>query len=998
MLGGAQGAPDSSSNRGAHEEEALSDGSNYEILSVLGEGGMARVLKARDRDLDRLVALKVLRADVPVSVGRLLNEARAQARVVHDHVCRVYEVGRFAEGPFIAMQLVDGKPLQAVARELDLRERLVVFCDIADAIEAAHASGLLHRDLKPANVLVERRGGGSHAYVTDFGLARDLLKPGSTVQGALIGSPLYMAPEQADPGARLDARTDVYALGATLYELLVGRPPFLGASSLQVLYRTLHEDPVPPRKLDSSLHVALERVVLQCLEKATARRYPSAATVADDVRRYLRGEAVRARRYGAIRRARRLVARHPSASLLSVAVLVLVATLVASGIVISRREQGAAAAARSFAERVQAAETAVRLGSLLPLHDLRRERAMAREHLAAIERQIASLRPELAALGHAALGRGYLSLEEYGRAREHLELAVRSGRASAPDRYALGLALGELYAHELGRAQTMGGSKARKARAKDLEDVLRAPALSYLRGTSASGGEQAPEYVEALIAYYERRYDDALAKARAGFARAPALYESKKLEGDVLAGRARDAAMRGERERSTSDFEAAGAAYAAASEIARSDPAIYEADCQRHALALQMEIVAGIDPNHTAVAGAIACDRALAANPDSGEARHIAARIHFRVAEWRNAHGQNPAADAREALGLSEAALQRDPNDVEAWRTTGAAWTELGVYEDLHAPDSRPSFERVIAAAQEALRIEPGYAEFFNMAGLAHMSIAVWEFSHGIDPMPRLQQTSAALRRAIELDDDNHSARINLGSAEMLLAQTLFGEGKDPGAALDEVDRLSGEVLERFPASPSVASILCTAATVRGMESLRRGSTPEAAFESGFARCKGAIRPGVTAWGLSARAELTVEWGKALVARGHDPALVLADGEAALAEADRRDPENPEVLRLRAEAAVVTAQWAIQKRRNPAGLFGAAERDANRAIAISPSFDYAYRSLARLDAARLEWRRRSPALAAVEARRGLRDVRRALEVHPGWPELLALETLFKSVR
>jgi hypothetical protein len=347
-LADAQAASDFSNDRDAHEEQDLPDGSNYEILSVLGEGGMARVLKARDRDLDRLVALKVLRADVPLSLARLFTEARAQARVVHDHVCRVYEVGRFAQGPFIAMQLVDGNPLQAVARELDLRERVVLFCDVADAIEAAHANGLLHRDLKPANVLVERRGGASHAYVTDFGLARDLLKPGSTVQGALIGSPLYMAPEQAVPGGRLDARTDVYALGATLYELLVGRPPFLGGSSLQVLYRTLHEDPLAPRKLDPSLPVALERVVLQCLEKAPERRYRSAAVLAEDMRRHLRGESVRARRYGAIRRARRLVARHPSTSLLSVAVFLVIATLVASGIVVSRRERAAAAAARSF--------------------------------------------------------------------------------------------------------------------------------------------------------------------------------------------------------------------------------------------------------------------------------------------------------------------------------------------------------------------------------------------------------------------------------------------------------------------------------------------------------------------------------------------------------------------------------------------------------------------------------------------------------------------------
>jgi serine/threonine protein kinase len=312
-----QRVDDPSGDGDAFAEENLPDGSNYEILSVLGQGGMARVFKARDRDLDRLVALKVLRPDVPVSQSRFFREARAQARVVHDHVCRLYDVGRSAQAPFIAMQLVDGKSLAAVARKLDLRDRLLAFCDVADAIQAAHRKGLLHRDLKPANVLVERRAGGWHAYVTDFGLARDLLKPGSTLEGRLIGSPLYMAPEQADARTRLDARTDVYRLGATLYELLVGRPPFLGASSLQILYRTLHEDPVPPRKLDRALPAGLERVVLQCLEKAPERRYPSAEALAEDLRRHLRGQCIQARRQGAIGSFRRMVARNPALSSLA---------------------------------------------------------------------------------------------------------------------------------------------------------------------------------------------------------------------------------------------------------------------------------------------------------------------------------------------------------------------------------------------------------------------------------------------------------------------------------------------------------------------------------------------------------------------------------------------------------------------------------------------------------------------------------------------------------
>ncbi|HEY6908345.1 MAG TPA: serine/threonine-protein kinase [Myxococcales bacterium] len=990
---------DPSGDADAVEGQNLPDGNNYEILSLVGEGGMARVFKARDRNLDRLVALKVLRPDVPVSQPRFFREARAQARVVHDHVCRLYEVGRSAQGPFIAMQLVDGKPLAAVARELDLRDRLLVFCDVADAVEAAHRTGLLHRDLKPANVLVERRDGGWHAYVTDFGLARDLLKPGSTLEGTLIGSPLYMAPEQADARATLDPRTDVYGLGATLYELLVGRPPFLGASSLQILYRTLHEDPVPPRKLDPALAPGLERIVLQCLEKAPGRRYPGAEALAEDLRRHLRGERVHARRQGAIGRFRRVIARNPALSSLSILALALAAALVAFGVLAARRERAVAQAARSFGERVRAAESTVRLGSLLPLHDLGREKEQARRQLAAIEKEMTSVRPEVAALGDAALGRGYLGLRDYQRAREHLELAVRSGRASPQDRYALGLALGELYARELDRAQTLGGNKGREARAKELESALRAPALVNLRAAAASGGEQqAPEYVEALIARYEGRYDDALAKARAAFARSPSLYEAKKLEGDVLAARALDAARQGDRERSAADFQAAGAAYATATGIARSDPAVHVADCQRSLGLLKAGGWAGTDPRPVADAGISACGRALEADPESRDARTIVAMIHYSVAEWDMSHGENPTGDVREMLDVSQSMLKHDPRDVDGWRISARAWFMLGWYEFVHGPDPRPSFERQISAMEQALAIEPRYSENLNMLGAGHRFIAIWEVTHGIDPTPQLDEAAAALHRAIEVDDGNVTARKNLGESEITRAGWLFDKGSDPSAVLDGVERLAREMVERFPAYPYLAVTVCPAATLRGLHLTRQGSTPEAAFEAGFARCKATIRPGAPAEVLASAAETAVEWAKALAAQGRDPAPALREADPLLADALRLDPRSPEALRLRAEAALARARWAVHEGRDPAPLFAAGERDANRAIAISPSFDFPYRSLARIDAARLEWRRRAPALAAAEARRGIRDVRRALEVRPGWPELLALEALFKRVR
>src|SRR5205823_9558174 len=166
----------------------------YEFQELIGSGGMGKVYRAFDHKLKRMVALKFLRGTDAALERRFLQEAQAQARVDHPNVCKVYEVGRIGEEPYIAMQYIEGKTLRDAAQEMGLDQKLRLMREVAEAIHAAHGLGLVHRDIKPANILVEK---GLRPFITDFGLARDLEAPGDTVQGALLGTPQYMAPEQA---------------------------------------------------------------------------------------------------------------------------------------------------------------------------------------------------------------------------------------------------------------------------------------------------------------------------------------------------------------------------------------------------------------------------------------------------------------------------------------------------------------------------------------------------------------------------------------------------------------------------------------------------------------------------------------------------------------------------------------------------------------------------------------------------------------------------------
>jgi len=283
--------------------DRVAEAERYELREAIGSGGMGQVYKAFDRKLKRLVALKFLRGADAVQERRFLHEAQAQARVDHAHVCRVYEVGRLSSQPYIAMQYIEGKTLREAAPGLSFVEKLALMREVAEAVHAAHQTGLVHRDIKPQNILVERGPDGPRPFVTDFGLARDVRSVGDTAEGAVLGTPQYMAPEQANGDLRaLDARTDVYGLGATLYELLTARPPFEGGSQLQILFRMIHEDPEPPRKLAAGMPADAESVVLKCLEKDPARRYPTAKALAEDLQRILVGEPVQARPPGALER------------------------------------------------------------------------------------------------------------------------------------------------------------------------------------------------------------------------------------------------------------------------------------------------------------------------------------------------------------------------------------------------------------------------------------------------------------------------------------------------------------------------------------------------------------------------------------------------------------------------------------------------------------------------------------------------------------------------
>lgn len=327
----------------------------YRVDVLLGRGGMGVVYRGTDLTLNRSVAVKVLSATLdPDAAARLVREAQAVARVRHDHVVQVFAAAADPGQPaYLAMELVDGPTLRkmaADARGLDPRLAANLVAQVADGLSAAHAAGLVHRDVKPGNVLVDAAMG--RAKLADFGLARTVDAVHVTRSGVVLGTPAYMAPEQVrDPSAAGPA-ADVYGLGATLYEALTGAEPFRGSVEL-VLRQVLADDPLPPRQLNPAVPRDLDTITLKCLEKDPARRYPSAAALRDDLRRWLAGEPVLARPVGRFGRAVRWSRRNPVvAGLLTALVVGSVAGFAVVTVLWLRADQAAkvAEAARQAAD------------------------------------------------------------------------------------------------------------------------------------------------------------------------------------------------------------------------------------------------------------------------------------------------------------------------------------------------------------------------------------------------------------------------------------------------------------------------------------------------------------------------------------------------------------------------------------------------------------------------------------------------------------------------
>ncbi|HSE39533.1 MAG TPA: protein kinase, partial [Acidobacteriota bacterium] len=762
------------------KDVALTTFGRYQNLEFLGRGGMAQVYKAYDPTLDRVIALKFVRLDSPEVTERLMLEARAQARIEHDSVCKVFEVGQIDTRNYIAMQYIPGKNLREAYKNLTISQKIKIIAASADAVHSAHKAGLIHRDIKSSNIMiVQNEDSEPHPYVMDFGLAREVGAHGLTISGQILGTPSYMSPEQAS-GKQVTAATDIYSLGATLYEVITGKLPFPGDSGMQVLMDVISKEPVRPRHHQPNIPLDLETIILKTLEKEPERRYRSARAFAEDLRRFIDEEPILARPPSWLYAIGKKIRRNRLVSALLAVGLIVAFTAFAFALFTRYWAIQQSRYANEFNLEAQDIQQRVRYFYTQPAHDIRAEEATIRKRLQTLEANLKSESSAAQGPGNYALGLGFLALGDYHKARNYLHNAWYQANYHVPQlSYAYGLTLVHLYGKALEEAEYFRIAAEQRTRKKQIEIEFLNPALKFL--SQGRAANQAPLYAEAMIAFLEKRQQDAVSKAETALRQTPWLYEADKLQGDAYTALGIQHKNSGDVKEALHFYQSAERCYERAIQKAPSN-----IENQLGMAVVQFSIFALLHSQKGETSlkafekGKKACEQALIIRPDSAEAYKWYGEINTEMGQILFENGQGSLAQMNNSIALFKKGLALDPNDADLLKRLGAAYHQKGNFEQQHGIDPDASFDVALGNYKRAAQLAPNQSEISSKLGALYMSRSWYELEHGRNARESVDLAIANLKESVELEPKDYFGFGMLGLTYSQRAQLEAEQGKDP--------------------------------------------------------------------------------------------------------------------------------------------------------------------------------------------------------------------------
>ncbi|MBI2838958.1 MAG: protein kinase [Acidobacteria bacterium] len=909
----------------------------YRIEAVLGEGGMGIVFKAADPELKRSVALKVIKEGSAEQTLRFIREAQAQARIAHDSICKVYEVGEVEGYRFIAMQYIAGWTLCDARDRLTLEQKIAVMQRVADALHEAHRLGLIHRDIKPGNIMVEQiEGGAWRPYLLDFGVLRDMEGPTVTRTGITVGTPQYMAPEQIlGQVHKLDRRTDVYGLGATFYELLSGRPPFQGETSTDLLLKALNDDPAQLRRIEPSTPPDIDHIIMKCIEKEPQRRYESARALSEDLGRYVGGDPVLARgtttwRYRTVKKIRK----HKLVAIPVAAALIIIIAMLALGVRMQFQARKRELLARQLGQNLEGIASIMRGAYMMPPHDIRAEKRIVRERIGGIEEAMKAAGRSGAGVGNFAMGRAYRFLEENERARGYLQAAWDSGYREPEVAYELGLVMGHLYQQELEDVRGITDRVVRDRRLQESQNRFRAPAIEFLRmGKQASS--LPIEYGEALISYYERRYDEAIGKAQAAASGDLWRYEEYQLEGRILQSRATEEGQQGRLDAASQSYEQAERAYKSALEIVRSHPGLYVDICSLHWNRLNTLSTGrrgGDAPFEEARRWAEAGTRI---DPDNAGIHQLAANIHWLWGDDRLARGQDPVPQLEKAVEMAERVIELEPGRASAYESLGDTYEIWGAYKSFTGHPAGELMEKSIRNYQKAIRVRPTESVYMSL-GSACSDYSGDAFEGWLaDPTDFFRLGIDSEKKAHEINQKWGTPVNGLAKLYRLAARYEHLCGRDPRTLIHDAIEAAAATVTDGQDSVGYYQI-AVASRVETEYCLATGRATEVPYRTACENFEKALA--LAPDELFSHTELArthVIRAAALLERGQDPGGVIREATRLLDRAVVLNPRYADAYFLMSESQQAIAAYDLQRGLAPSASLKRAIEASRKGLEIN---------------------------------------------------------------
>ena len=746
----------------------------FEYIRDLGAGSGGRVCLAYDQKLQRKVALKFLLAENKVSTQVLLQEARAQAQVIHENICQIYEVIESNTHIFLVMQYIDGEPLNKLSSQLNLEQKLLIIEKILRGLHQAHIQGLMHRDLKPSNILVEvSEHGEFKPYLIDFGLAhRD--RHGSQLSDcAGLGTPHYMAPEQSLLNAnQIDRRADIYSIGATLFHLIYNQLPKRIEKSDDYQFEKIEDYATSPLcDFTRNIPADLQTMILKCLSVNPNKRYPSARVLAEEIVFYRNGDPIKAHQ-GRIYRLRKIIRKHRMLVFLFSVIFLTICTSGGWFIYQSYQQKIREQMIQEFSAKVENMEARVRFSHMAPLHDISPEIMKWNQEINELESDILELGELAIGPGNYAIGRMHYSLQGYDDAMEHLLAAWNAGFQQPRVAYVLALTYGAIYQRQKHIINNLPGKTNRENKLKALEEKFRKPAIRFLeQGMEASAYKS---LAQATMLFYQGNLNNALELIKDTNEFPSWFYQHKVLTGDIYQAMLDVSRESHKNEEIEHYSNLALKSYEEAINIAPSDFQLQLKPLNLYMTRLENFLYGKMgDFNEEYEKALRHLTLAKANQPSNYQVYFSHGQLLSRKSEYENQFSGDPLSTFEQAVNQLEMATQLAPQQSSTWLALALAYTNKLALLQNKGFTLGNEFKNAMVAFEKIDIVERDYF-FYNAYGSLLRS---WALSFGDENYNESNEYFELAINAYEsasvLQPNAIGARINAGSIFRLWSNIL---------------------------------------------------------------------------------------------------------------------------------------------------------------------------------------------------------------------------------